>query len=368
MFLKTFAIFLFIAIRFVMATLPVCTTCPVNGIWSPWADHTTCTKGCGFYGKKAQTRTCESWGYGCGCQGVYSRIVPCTANACPTAPFCAAGHARFLNPLTKKFLCKAIKRPDDYAAPKCALTKKMHPCPCPPGGVWSNWFSDLNCPYNGTWPCGLCQTHTDHRVCQSTQAGCPCVGPSNRTAKCSASPCSGNGGRTPCCGGYSLVRTISGPDKIKSEPLCGPSLPDDPVIALPACMPTSTTTTTTTTTPICTSGCPENFIERVYTVDNSTFNVTYSTDENGCQIANYICSPTPNTTSAWFGVIAQGDWDYMHNVDYDYLDDEKVAGPVTSTADKYFRCAVGPKGPKWQFVGKDFIWVYCNPPMEPVAG
>ncbi|CAJ0943864.1 unnamed protein product, partial [Mesorhabditis belari] len=365
-FYRSVVIFLFAAFSLFEATLPVCKTCPVGGIWSGWTDYTTCTKTCGFFGKKAQTRTCQSFGRGCPCKGNYSRIVPCTANSCPTAPFCAAGHARYLNTATNKYLCKAIARADDYKAPNCNLNKVLHACPCPYGGIWSNWFTETSCPFNGAWPCGLCQKHTQYRVCRSAQAGCPCVGPTNRTALCSADFCTGNGGHAPCCPGYSSVRTII--NNITSNPHCGPTLPDDPVIKLPACMPTTTTTTTTTTTPMCTSGCPENFIERVYTVDNSTFNVTYSTDENGCQIANYVCSPLPNSTYAWFGVVAQGDSDYMNNVNYDYLDDENVPGPVTSTADKYFHCAVGPSGPKWQFVGKDFIWVYCNPPMGPVAG
>ncbi|CAJ0943499.1 unnamed protein product, partial [Mesorhabditis belari] len=342
------AFLLVVVISFVEATLPVCKVCPVNGQWSQWSDHTSCSGTCGLFGKKVQKRSCTSWAKGCPCKGVYSRIVNCSPVACLKGAACAAGFKKVNN------LCANVARADDYVAPKCNLNTKLHQCPCPTGGAWSAWTSS-GIPCNAT--CGMCGTMVQGRSCLSTHYGCPCTGPASRRVACPKTPCNT---AAKCCPNQPLVTVLS--TKVKE---CGLNVFTPPILnPLPSCFTTSTTTTTTTTTAACGSGCDENLYSftnnRVHAPDQLNF--TYITDESGCQTATYICAGN-GTQTIHFGIYASDPPEPGGpGGGYDYISiDSETGTTIESSGNNFFRCAVTSAGFQWQFHDRDFFYIYCNP-------
>ncbi|CAJ0935643.1 unnamed protein product, partial [Mesorhabditis belari] len=322
-----------ISISIVEATLPVCKTCPVNGQWSQWSDHTTCSKTCGLFGQKVQKRSCPSFAMGCPCKGPVSRIVPCASAVCPKAPVCATGFKKYQPRGSTRYVCGNITRDDNYQAPGCQLTKKMHPCPCPTGG----------------------------KVCKSKDYGCPCTGPNARRIACPKVPCTG---AEKCCYDYPVVKNLE--TGVKE---CGLNVWAAPIMnPLPSCYTTTTTTTTVTTIPPCGNGCSEAALLAKWDQGDQPQNLTlfYSTDANGCQTAGYVCKSLNNTT-IHFSVIPQEPEypDWYPDTGYYIVELEEYGTEIVSKEPNPFLCAMTSPTPTWQFDSYyfnqvDLVTIFCQ--------
>ncbi|CAJ0935229.1 unnamed protein product, partial [Mesorhabditis belari] len=355
-----------IAISLVEATLPVCKTCPVNGQWSPWSDHTTCSKTCGLFGQKVQKRSCPSFAMGCPCKGPVSRIVPCASAVCPKAPVCATGYKKYQPRGSTRYVCGNITRDDNYRAPGCRITKKMHPCPCPTGGAWSAWQNSAPCQkfdYNFTKiTCGMFGTVWQTRTCKSTAQGCPCSGPDRRKISCPKNPCTTG---QKCYNNLPIVKNLNTGAKE-----CGLNVWAAPIMnPLPPCYTTTTTTTTVTTFAPCGSGCSEADLQALWLTDDQPqkLSFTYSTDANGCLTAGYVCQAINASDLIFFGVRPQEPPypDYYPNTGYYTVERQAIGSNIVSKVPNPFLCAMTSPTPRWQFDSYyfnqvDILTIFCQ--------
>ncbi|CAJ0945286.1 unnamed protein product, partial [Mesorhabditis belari] len=296
-----------------------CSTIP-NGAWSKWIDYTSCSKTCGLFGRKVQRRTCDSWSFGCPCNGVYSRVVPCAPTPCTKAPVCAAGYTKYKSTATNAYLCGNVTSTTDYVPLNCF--------PCPAEGVWSAWSNVGAC----TATCGLFGKVNQTRTCESASYGCACTGPTTQTYACPKKPCPTG---APCSGGQVVVKNL-----VTNATQCGLQLAPAQVLHPIDC---STTTTSTTNTPAaCASGCNQNLNSFLRAGDDGDLSFNYTTDASGCLTAKFM----------WFAVYRP------YNATANIMTYNDGGMPILkSKSNGVFRCVIGNE---WQVAGQPFSEIHCN--------
>ncbi|XP_066929575.1 uncharacterized protein [Clytia hemisphaerica] len=172
--------------------------CPVDGVWTNWANWATCSLPCGT-GSQSRTRTCtdpapEHGGNPCSGDGTESQN--CNTSPCPIDGV----WTNWANWATCSLPCGTGSQsrtrtctnptPEHGGNPCSGDGTELQDCntfPCPIDGDWTNWANWATC----SLPCGTgSQSRT--RTCTNPtpeHGGNPCSGDGTESQNCNTFPC-----------------------------------------------------------------------------------------------------------------------------------------------------------------------------------
>ncbi|XP_025110684.1 A disintegrin and metalloproteinase with thrombospondin motifs adt-1-like isoform X2 [Pomacea canaliculata] len=170
--------------------------CPVNGVWNPWSDWSSCSATCGN-GTQSRSRTCRGPFFGGkNCSGNSKETQECASRMCPVDGVWSEWGAWGACTLTCGNGTQSRNRTcvgPFYGGRACQ-------------GSSSEWgaCNDFNCPVDGEWApwqqwqtcnvtCGGGQQIRVRQCYNPLHGGSPCVGVSMETRICGQNPCPLNG-------------------------------------------------------------------------------------------------------------------------------------------------------------------------------
>lgn len=169
--------------------------CPVDCVWSDWADWQSCAASCGeTTQKRIRTQKVKSNALGTNCTGEAEEQVPCSLLACPvdctvgdwgTWDLCSVSCGT--GTTTRK---RSVTQQVANGGAECPTLTETHPCSpggnCPINCIWSDWADWQSCGAS----CGeTTKKRTRSEIVRANELGTNCSGDAVESVQCNLAAC-----------------------------------------------------------------------------------------------------------------------------------------------------------------------------------